>query len=118
MTLIIYRGNDEKITLKFYQDDDKTQPISIDAMTDLQIRIAIGNTILGQWNKDGSGDFTALTRVDAYEYYLWFVTDETTKIGTADMWIEIIDDESELPDNLQNTVRASLLIYNIQDKPY
>ena len=116
--IIIYRGNDEQIFLKLFQDEEKTIPIDIDSLSDLEVRISIGGHILGQWNKAGGGSFIALTRIDKYNYYFWFETNESTKIGHADLWIETIDSDSELTDNLNNSITAELNLFNIVQKPY
>ncbi len=116
--IIIYRGTDEKINLKLWQDQDKTIPINIDDLEDLEVRISIGGLIIGKWNKSGSSDFDALIREDAYNYYFWFQTDGATKTGVADMWIEVKETDAELDDSVINTIRSSLMIYNVEQKPY
>jgi len=115
---IIYKGSDEQIVIRLYEDDNKTIPISIDALDDLQIRIAVGQNVTRQYNKDGSGDFTALERIDAFNYWFYLTTDPPIYLGRADMWIELIDTNNVLPDNFENTIRATFNIFNIQNKPY
>jgi len=115
---IIYKGSDEQIIIRLYEDDNKTIPISIDALDDLQIRLAVGGSITRQYNKDGSGDFTALIRIDAYNYYFWLETNDPIYLGMVDMWIESIETNVELVDSYINTIRSTLGIFDIQNKPY
>ncbi len=114
----IYRGNDEQIFLRLWQDDEKTIPVSIDDLNDLEVRITIGGYIIGQWNKAGSGDFESLTRVNPYSYYFWFQTSETTKTGHADLWIDAQDVVASLDDGINNSITAELNLFNIVQKPY
>lgn len=116
--ILIYRGNDEQIILQLWQDEDKTIPVSIDDLSDLEVRIAVGSYIIGQWNKAGSGDFEALTRLNAYSYSFTFQTSENTKIGHADLWIETQDIDVSLTDGINNSIVAELNLFNIVQKPY
>ena len=116
--LIIYKGTDEQFLIQLFNDNEETEPISIDDLLDLEIRLTIGGYVLGKWNKAGSGDYEALTRVDAYNYYFWFKPNSNTKLGIADIWVHIKETEAELPDEIQDTIRASLSIADIQDKSY
>lgn len=116
--IIIYRGNDEQILLNLYQDEEKTIPISIDDLLDLQVRISIGGLIIGQWNKTGSGDFEPLIKINEFTYYFWFETFETTKTGHADLFIETQDSDSEISDSVNNSITAELNLFNIVQKPY
>jgi len=115
--LIIYKGTDEQFLIKLYQDEKSIEPINIDDLFDLKVYLSIGGYLLGQWNKAGSGDFEALTRTDAYNYYFWLKTNENTKIGIVNMRFEIQETELELQDEIQDTIRASLSIAQIQQVP-
>lgn len=120
--LIIYRGNDEQIILQLWGGVDvggnKINPVNIDDLEDLQVRISIGGIILGEWNKDGSGDFTPLTRINEFQYYFWFQTNDSTKLGHADLWIETQDLSAALDDGINNSITAELNMFNVVKKPY
>jgi hypothetical protein len=115
---IVYQGSDEQIFIKLYEDCNKTTLVSIDDLNDLEVRIIVGRDVVAQYNKTGSGDFTALTRVDEYNYYLWFETDDTTKLGKADIWVDAKTDDAELADNLENTIQPIIGAFIIKEKKY
>lgn len=116
--LIIYRQNDEQIIIRLYTDKTKQTLINIDDLQDLEVRMAIGKTITNKYNKAGGGGFTALTRIDAYNYYFWLVTDETYPLGRMDMWVEVYETNAELPDNIQNSIRMLAGTFELKSKPY
>lgn len=116
--IILYTGSDQEILIRAWQDEGKTIPIDIDALDDFQVRIMIGGNYLGKWNKDGSGDFEALTRVNKYEYTLTLQTNESTKIGHADLWIETQDADASLDDGINNGISAELNLFNVVQKNY
>jgi hypothetical protein len=116
--VIVYRGSDEQVIVKLWEDCNKTIPVNIDDLNDLEVRVIVGPTVIAQYNKTGSGDFTALTRVDEYTYYFWLETDNDTKTGLADIWFEAITDDAELQDNLDNTIQPILKGMEIKQKPY
>ena len=112
---VIYQGTDEKININLYNDEDQTDPINIDDLSELYVYLAVGNTIIGQWNKAGSGDFSALTRTDEYTYYLWLETNSTTKLGTLDLWIATSETNAELTDDLQDVISVARNVLEIKE---
>lgn len=116
--VIINRGHDEQIILKLYHDEDKQVPVNIDSLTDLEVRISIGNNIIDQWNKAGSGDFKPLQRTDAYNYFFYLETDNTTLLGHTDFWIEVKEANVILSDSIDNSISSEPNLFNIVPKPY
>lgn len=116
--IILYTGSDQEILLKAWQDDEKTIPVDIDDLDDFQVRIMIGGLSLGKWNKTGSGDFEQLTRINKYNYSLTLQTDDSTKTGHADLWVETQDADASLDDGINNGISAELNLFNVVQKSY
>lgn len=116
--LIIYKGTDEQFIIHLFSDEDQTESINIDNLNDLEIILTIGGYIIGQWNKSGSGDYEALTRIDPYNYYFWLKTNDNTKIGIVDFWLHAKKNLVELPDSIQDTIRSSLAIAQVTETPF
>jgi len=118
MSEILYRGEDLQILVRLYQDEAKTVPINIDDLEDLEVRAFVGAADIGMWNKTGGGDFTALSRIDAYNYYFYISAGSTTPVGNIDLWFEAIEVDAELPDGFKNTISSGAGVICLKDKPY
>lgn len=114
----MYLNSDLPIVLQLYDDDDETEKVNIDDLVDLQVRLAIGQLVIDQWNKDGSGDFKALTRIDAYNYLLNVEISADSKLGYVDLWIEPMTENLSLSDSIQNDPGVQMNFISIEQKPY
>lgn len=105
-----YPGADIKILLKLKLSTGTY--INIDDLAELYVYILrASGTIVKQYSKAGTGDFTALIKDTTTQYHFW-ITSEVSKLletEILDIEINMVETNAELP-NGQNTIGKAQLV--------
>ena len=99
-----YRGDD--IDIDIIVTDENDDAVNIENLAELYIYITHNNSVLIQFNKAGTGGFTALKKITSY-LYLAIIKSGTTKsaeLGNYNIDGNVIETDADYESSEKNTI--------------